>query len=546
MEHNSKFSQDQLNKTLRLYRYHKKRLYYQSFLSGLIPEGLYQSFLHKYKVENASIFHFFFALLKSIMFGTIFFFIFKFINLNDITNVFWTHLFFLVLYISSAAYQISLKAEAHKNDFLMLILGDLKIQLLKIEIKKQLLQGYLSVVIPITITTLIRIAIHENFLIIILIYLIWQLMCFIIAKFVILIVYHSKYQLFRHSFFRDALVGFMLFLMSIVIFAAFHIPVLFLNLENMTIWTYTFIFVYMILIILIGQFFFNKLLKSYLNKRLYQMIYPKKNSQIKQKVTKGLALDSPLLYGLSRIEKEIAIKDIKMFRRANKKEYYAALFSGFGFIFIAITSLLSSQEVEDLLSAFAQLLIYLGSAFMFHMISTAFLKPHLSYAAEGSNTKIYQRLNISKKEIYRVKYRIFNLMSMPISIIFLLSLSVTLVNLSIFDFILLIFAILYYLGLSQLKLKQFLIQDIYESRPQYFDTRLYSPQAGNVFVIGLFFMIAVPIMVVLMLQVLIGLLGEMAIFMVMLSIITIISILFFAQIKYINQKLANSQENYND
>jgi hypothetical protein len=542
MENSSKFNQDQLNKTLKLYRYHKKRLYYQSFLSGLIPEGLYQSFLHKYKVENASIFNFFFAMLKSIMFGTIFFFIFKFINLNDITNVFWTHLIFLLLYISSASYQISLKAEAHKNDFLMQILGDLKVELLRIEIKKQLLQGYITVIIPITLTTMIRIAIYEKLLIIILIYLVWQLMCFIIAKFVILLVYHSKYQLLRHSFFRDAMMSLLMFIIGSMIFVFFHLPIGLINIESMTLWKYAFIFSYMILLIMCGHFLFNRLLNHYLNKKTNQMIYPKKDNQLKQKLIKGLALDSPLLFGLSRIEKEIAIKDFKTFRRANKKEYYTALFSGFWFIFIAISSLLSSQDVEDLLSDFAQLLIYLGSAFMFHMLSTAFLKPHLSYAAEGSNTKIYQRLNISKKEIYRVKYRIFNLMSMPISIVFLLSLSVTLVDLSFSDFILLVFAVLYYLGLTQLKLKQFLIQDIYESQPQYFDTRLYAPQAGNAFIIGLFFMLAIPIMIVLMLQVLITFLGQMAIYFVMLAIVTIIGILFFAQIKYIKQKLLKIQE----
>ena len=487
------YDESQYKAIKRLYRFHEQRRHLEMFFFMLLPRLFTEPFFKTYSVDNAFRRNVLLSLIKVVLIAVISYNTLLFFNVTQWQIVAIIFFVALWLYIISASYQIFTRTDLFKNDFLMIILGTYKQRLMTDEINRRTWHSFMTTLMPLTVLMIIRIAIDNGTLILIPAFLLGQIMAFNISRFFVVKRFYLKYIVYRHSFYRDVIVSFLNSLVMIFVFVLAFSPIALIDETSVTLGTYMFGFAYMILISVGSHISFQQWLKRFIHRHNQRIMHPESMPISHTKGMRYFHHDSLFLKGLDAVEKAIVIKDQKMYKRKNRKDYYGTLWFGMILIVTTVQYMTDVNDGGDFISIFILTLIYSGMAFLFHMLSTAMAGRYLSYQSEGVLAQTYQRLSVSKKQLFRAKMRMFVFMTMPITVIYLLSLSTLLWHLSLNGLLLFLFNGLYFIGLTRFRLRQYIHLDL-NNRSGY--NNYYHDDVSNkgtAILIGLFFTFLVPL-----------------------------------------------------
>ena len=480
----------------KLYQFHQERMYYDNLFNMMLPKSLYLAFHKHYSIKNAHLFKQVIGILKVIIFGLIFFLIFSWANFISLQTLMFLHLFFLWVYISSQAYQIYTKNSLHKNDMLMLMIGKYRKQLFMDEIKEKFSRSYFTSLMQLTLISVIILSIMDGSsrsILSIFGFILFQVIGYIISKFVVMNLFKLKYIKLRHSFFKDFLMSILLTLISAAVYLLFLYPMFFINSDFNILILYPVLTLYAIVITWIGTIWFSSWIVKFVDRHIQAILYPKAISSRENIKAKFFHVDSLVLKGLDGVEKAIVIKDQKMFKRSNRKEYFGSYFYGIVLIFSGLPYASRINDIEDILGTVALSMLFSGMAFTIHMVETALISKHISYSSEGSLVLTYQRLSIPTQKIFNAKLRLFYYMLLPIIVLYVLSYGAVFIQFSIDKLWIFFFGILYFTGLSRVKLRNFIHLDTQNTKAYLNTYQMQASTMGSSLVIGLFFIIIIPL-----------------------------------------------------
>lgn len=521
----NKYTDEQYKKLRKLFRYHQLKKHYELIFPLMLPKIFMTDVLRKMDLNNSYKIRVLLGIAKALLFAMIGYFIFSYFNVDQIQTIVLIHMFLLWIYISTAAYQIYIKTNLHKNDFLMLIIGRYKKKLLIDEINEKMHYSYITSVMPMTIPTAILISVSLDSSIFIPLFILIQIMVFMISRFFIIKLFQLKYIVYRNSYFRDFFKSIFFNISMVIIYGLVLIPIMFIIDESNNPFIYMMGFIYLIGVSLLIYFFFHKWFKKFVKVNFISIIYPKAVSLKNRKAMSYLNYNSPFLKGLDEIEKTIVIKDQKMFKRKNRKEYYGVLFFSTIMIFSAFQFFNEFKVEKDFLSIFVIVLVLSGLAFMVHMFTSVMASSFVSYSSEGSLTQTYQRLSILKKQIFRAKLRIIFLMTIPTILIGLITISLILIDFTLERFIIFAFGVFYFTGISRLKLRNHIYLDIQNENAYLNDYQKRSSGIGTAFILGIIFMTFIPWTIGLLASALLDAFGISFVYIMMSVLIVIILIL---------------------
>jgi len=255
------------------------------------------------------------------------------------------------------------------------------------------------------------------------------------------------------------------------------------------------------------------------------ILYPKAYSSKQNQNARFLQPSNFLLKGLDNIEKAIVIKDQKMFKRKDRKEYYGLYFYAIVLIFSGIPYISRINEDSDFLSFLMLSMIFSGVAFSLFMIETSLLSKYISYTSEGQLVLTYHRLSITVKQIFNAKLRIFLYMLLPVVIIYFGSLAMLFVQFSFDKLWLFLFNTLYFLGLARFKLRNFIHLDTQNKDAFKSGYQTDSSGMGVSVIMGLFFIILVPLGYMLLANQVLIAFGIHFVYMMMITLILLIWIM---------------------
>ncbi|MDY0277909.1 MAG: hypothetical protein RBQ97_07475 [Acholeplasma sp.] len=480
----------------KLYQYHQDRYQYDHIFHMILPKSIYLSFINHYQIDNAKKTKIFLSLLKALIFGLFFFLIFSWANITDIQLLMIYHLIFLWVYIISIAYQVYSKNSLSKNDMLMLLIGRYRKQLFIDTIKDKFIYSYFTSLMPLTLIPLIVFSISEQSPIsymMIFGFLLFQVAGYTISKFVVVNLYKLKYIAFRHSFFKDFFVSIAFTIISAVIYLICLYPMFFIISDESIHIVYPVLTLYVIIMTLLGRFIFNKWIVKFVDRNLKSILYPKAMSLKQSMKAKFFHSDSIALKGLDKTEKAIAIKDQKMFKRSNRKEYYGSYFYGIVLVFSGFPYVSKVQETDDMIGLITMTMIFTGIAFTIHMIQTSMMGKHISYTSERSLVLTYHRLSVPIKKIFNAKLRLFTYMLLPIIALDLSSFGLLFIHFSLEKLWILFFGIFYFLGITRLKLRNYLHLDTQNKKTHVNALDIETSNLGSSLAIGLFFIFIIPL-----------------------------------------------------
>lgn len=490
----------------RLYQFHKKRQHYDLLFHMVLPKTIYIAFMNRYRINRMTQFNFGIGIIKTIIFGMMMFFVFKLLNLSELFQLMMGHVFFTWIYISSMAYQLNTQMAISKQDLLMHMIGDYKKKLYFDEIKEKLRRSYWTSLVPLTLFSAFLMTVNEGNLVGFLGFVVFQGIGYVLTRFMVLILYDVKYVRLRHSFFKDFLISSGIWIMFALIGFVLSYPTFFLIENSYPLWVYLAIFGYGLGLILSGYFLFNPGLTRYLERRFINMLYPSVQPRNKQKSARFMDENSVWLKGLDAIEKAIVIKDQKTFKRKNLKDYYSAFFYAPLLVLVSVQYAFGVRDQTDFMSLLLLSMVFVGTAFLMHMSSTSMLSNHIAYASEGALTLTYHRLHVAPRQIFRAKLRLYQRMLVQVLIVVIGS-SLIIIQPSIERVGLFLFSVLYYVALTRFKLRHYVFSDTQNRKAHIHSLPVQSIGMGTSFMIGLFFMIAVPIGFFLMAQLFDYLLG---------------------------------------
>jgi hypothetical protein len=477
----------------KLYQFHQDRFQYDNLFHMMLPKSLYDLFFKHYNIENAKKVKKLLGIVKAILFGLMFLLIFSWAKITDLQILMFYHLFFLWVYITSIAYQIHMKNSISKNDILMLMMSKYRKQLFIDEIKEKFNHSYFTSLMPLTLIPVFIFSVNEQVYLPIFGFILFQIAGYAISKFVIMNLYKLKYITHRHSFFKDFFASILFTLMSGVIYLIFLYPLFFITSDEPVQLVYPLLIIYVSIIIIVGTLIFNSWINKFLDLHMKSILYPKAMS-LKQSIkAKYFQNESIALKGLDDIEKAIVIKDQKMFKRSNRKEYYGSYFYGVFLIFSGIPYASRINEANDVLDLISISMIFSGIAFAVHMINTALISKHISYTSEKTLVLTYQRLSVSTKQIFNAKLRMFSYLLLPILILYTLLYLLVLVHFSLDKLWIFLFGIFYFVGLSRLKLRNYLHLDTQNKNAYVNAFEIETSTMGNSIMIGIAFVFFVPL-----------------------------------------------------
>ncbi len=492
----TKIIDEKYNALKKLYQYHQDRLNLDNIFHMILPKSLYISFFNHYNIENSKRTKVLLGILKALIFGFAFLLIFTWANISDIQTLMFYHLFFLWVYITSIAYQIYSKNALSKNDMLMLLIGKYRKQLFIDSIKEKILHSYFTSLMPLTLISVITFMLIEQSMqsyITIFGFILFQCVGYTISKFVIMNLYKLKYIRFRHSFFKDFFMSIGFTIVSATIYLLFLYPMFFIISNEPINIVYPTLFLYTMIITGLGGFIFNKWIVKFVDLNLKSILYPKAMSSKQSTKAKYFHTNSIALKGLDEVEKAIAIKDQKMFKRSNRKEYYGSYLSGIILIFSGFPYAFQVQETEDILSLITIIMIFSGIAFTIHMIETSLIGKHVSYTSERSLVLTYQRLSVPIKKIFNAKLRLFTYMLSPIIILYIASFGLLFIEFSLSKLWILLFGVFYFLGLTRAKLRNYIHLDTQNKKAYINAFDAQASTTGTAIVIGFSFIFLVPL-----------------------------------------------------
>ncbi len=477
----------------KLYQYHKDRNHLDSMLHIILPKRLCHLFFRYYRLENNRLTKISIGVLKSILFGNLFLAIFSLLKTNDLQGLMFFHLFFLWAYISSEAFQLDAQNALNKNDMLMLLMSEYRKPLFVDVTKEKLLYSYFSSLVPLTLVPVVYFSIVNHTYLDILGFILFQVIGYVVVKFVVIMSYKLKYLRMRHSFFKELImsIGFTV-LYAILFFIVLYPSFFIIDLEK-GFWVYPVIMTYTILIVVIGTIVFNRFIHRFVKENAQAIMYPKALSSKEKSNIRFLKSHSIFLRGLSDIEKAIVIKDQKMFKRKNRKDYYGSYFYGFVLLFSAIPFISRIYEYTDTINLLSTFMIFSGLAVTLHMFETVMLNKYVSYTSEKSLVLTYQRLSVSTKQIFNAKVRMFSYMLMPLLLTFFTSSILVFIHFSVEKLVIFIFVSFYFIGFSRLKLRNNIHTDTQYKKAYLLEYQHNEYGMGNAIVLGIFAIFIIPL-----------------------------------------------------
>ncbi len=457
-----KLTNDQYRSFLKLYRFHLNRLYKESFFLDYFMKPFKKWFAKFDTPQNAGKLALLLKSYKVIMIGTISFFVLLMFNLTQtqalyiLAGIAW--LPFTLLNSGFVLQRMTL----HGGDMIMHHLGPDRKRFVYDRVQEQFWLSFLTTYLPITLFTALRLSIEQRQLWLVPLFLAFQFILFLISRWAVwfLILFHIQSK--RHGFIRSLI--YEVFALGVIILTYFVplVPLfsLFQNAFESTLGVFILVG-YWSLVSVFLLFAFNATLKRWLSihhTTLFSLQRPK-NASIR--TLKSLHPDSLLLTGLNEIERAVLIKDLKTMKRMDSNTFYALLLFGVLLIFNLSRYWETLTQNESVIDLLGSSLLFAASASLFHMMVVAFSSKKVSYRAEGPMVRLYHILEFPKAQIFRAKVRLYQLITLSISIIFVI------VNLSLFLFpsvqhlLIFILSLSFYFGFTRLKLRFFVSSDLY-------------------------------------------------------------------------------------
>ena len=462
MEPLEKLTTKQYRSFLKLYRFHLNHLYKEAFFLDYFMKPFRTWFAKLDTPQNAGKLTLLLKSYKVIMIGTVSFFVLSMFNLTQTQALYiLAGIAWLPFTLINSGFVLQ-RMTLHGGDMIMHHLGPDRKRFVYDRVQEQFWLSFLTTYLPITLFTALRLSIEQRQLWLVPLFLAFQFLLFLISRWAVwfLILFHIQGK--RHSFLRALI--YEGFSMAVIILTYF-VPLVFLfsliqNAFESTLGMFILVG-YWSLVSAFLFFAFNATLKRWLSihhTTLFSLQRPKSPSI---RTLKSLHPDSLLLTGLNEIERAVLIKDLKTIKRMDSNTFYALLLFGVLLIFNLSRYWETLTQNESVIDLLGSSLLFAASASLFHMMVVAFSSKKVSYRAEGPMVRLYHILGFPKTQIFRAKVRLYQLITLSISIIFVV------VNLSLFLFpsvqnlLIFILSLSFYFGFTRLKLKFFVSFDLY-------------------------------------------------------------------------------------